>query len=367
MFKVLYLLLLLSYLNTSNMYGQESPEDIALEAYNNKDYAKSYYYFRQAWENNNENQDYAYYTVWCANAIENYSQATIAAEAYLKNNWVEKIAIEYAYTLRKTNRISEAVSIYQQLLAQNRIHPYVNYQLGLTWKEMKDNSKALGQFKYCIANNLYLAESYYEAGRIYNENYDLENAKYYLKEAINNKKEYADAYFELGLVFFKTNNTYLALDNIHTATQIDPLNPDYPAKIGDMYFSNLTIQSYEKSLHYYLASIENKTKDPGVYFKVGWIYNHKKDFMNAIKYLETAISLQPNKKDFFVESGYAYYYSQSYEKAIEMLKKASLLDAKDEYIIFLLAKCYRDKGNETDFNKQKDILKQLHSKYLDKL
>jgi tetratricopeptide (TPR) repeat protein len=349
------------------VYGQESLEDIAVEAYNMKDYAKSFYYFKQAWENNVSNQDYAYYTIWCANAIENYTQATIVAESFLKNNWVEKIAIEYAYTLRKTNRPSEAVAIYQQLLAQNRNHPYVNYQLGLNWKEMKDNHKALGQFKYCIEHNLYLPESYYEAGRIYNENYDLENAKFYLKEAINNKKAYADAYFELGTAFFKSDNTYLALDNIYMATQLDIHNPEYPAKIGDMYFSNLTIQSYEKSLHYYLTSIENNTKDPGVYFKVGWIYNHKKDFANAIKYLETAITLQSDKKDFFVELGYAYYYNQSYEKAIEVLEKARLIDAKDDYLLFLLAKCYREFDDDTEFNKQKALLKQLHSKYLDKL
>ncbi len=349
------------------IYGQGSPEDAAVEAYNNKEYAKALFYFKEALGKETQNVDYAYYAVWCANAIENYSQAASIADDFLKYGWNEKIATEYAYTLRKMDKGEEAVLLYQKLLAQNRNHPDVNYQLGLTWKEMKDEPKALGQFKYCIANNLYVAESYYEAGCIYHVNGDYENAKYYLKEAINNKKQFADAYFELGMTFFKTENTYLALDNIYTATQIDPLNPDYPVKIGDMYFSNLTIQSYEKALYYYLAGIENKTKDAGVYFKVGWLYNHKKDFVNAIKYLDTATTMMPGKKDFWVELGYAYYYSQSYEKAIETLNKATSFDAKDDYVIFLLAKIYHNIGDEVNFNSQKSLLKQLHSKYLDKL
>lgn len=366
--KILKFILLFSIiLGSASTYSQTSVEEEAVKAFNDKKYDKAYIFFSQALEREPHNADFAYYTVWCANAVEDYSQASFIASQFLTNQWNHKVAIEYAYALKNSGNYIEAVDIYQKILASDRNNPYVNYQLGLTWKAMKENHKALGQFKYCIENNLYLAESYYEAGCLYNANYDLENAKYYLQEAIKHKERYADAYFELGMAFFASQNTYLALDNIYTATQIDPLNPLYTAKIGDMYFSNLTMKSYEKALHYYLASIENKTDDAGVYFKTGWIYNHIKDYANAIKYLTTATEMQPDKKDFWVELGYAYYYSQSYKEAILVLNKALVFDPKDDFIIYLLAKSYKDIGDQENFDTQKQILRNLHSVYEQKL
>ncbi len=70
---------------------------------------------------------------------------------------------------------------------------------------------------------------------------------------------------------------------------------------------------------------------PGAYITRAWAYSEKGNYDKAITDCQTALTLNPVKKDeaqAYVNRGYAHQQKKNYEKAMSDFKKASQVDAR---------------------------------------
>ena len=82
-----------------------------------------------------------------------------------------------------------------------------------------------------------------------------------------------------------------------------------------------------------------KTLKP-IYYKLGWLYNDKEQYDDAIKILLKAIEYDSEDSGYREELGYAYYQKEEYEFALTQLNKAIALDDASKLGYYYKGLCF---------------------------
>ena len=100
----------------------------------------------------------------------------------------------------KTGKISESLTVIKKIVNISPQDPLGHYNLGNTYGQLADFSKAEESYRKAISLKPNFAEAYYNLGTLFKNNFKLEEAEKYYKQAVSLKPAYADAYNNLGIV-----------------------------------------------------------------------------------------------------------------------------------------------------------------------
>ncbi|PKY18774.1 hypothetical protein RhiirB3_431654 [Rhizophagus irregularis] len=173
-------------------------------------------------------------------------------------------------------------------------------------------------------------------GYIYKCLNNYEQAHLYLKEAIKLKLKEPIAYFICGEVFFWQNNYDEAIYYLNKSLE-------YKTKINNLHIilgnSNLfEAESYNYDEYYLLDALKNYEtalkNDPNNYLclkNCAYIYERKKDYKNALIFLDKLISV--NEKDSLILCYYGEILCniKQYNNAISYFTKANIIDPENVY------------------------------------
>lgn len=168
-------------------------------------------------------------------------------------------------------------------------------------------------------------DAFYKAGWCYNDLGRYDNAIDRLNKTVALNKNNHLAWQELGYAYKKTSKNELALSCLKKAVEIKPTYALAYKQMGDVY-QNLdkdddAIAAYKKC---YLNDEEN---DDACY-NLGYIYNGKAEYTNALEWLNKANNIKEGV-DVFNEIGFANYKLKNNDDAINAYQSALKINTKN--------------------------------------
>jgi tetratricopeptide (TPR) repeat protein len=207
--------------------------------------------------------------------------------------------------------------------------PLTPFVAGMSYFGQGEYDKAISEFEKSIELDANHTDSYYYLGQCYLQKGILEyNNKHILKAYSFYRKSYeiSEKVIPQYEKMIKDNpedlNSYLRLGYIYEIRSIIPLNNEY-----------------DKALEYYLKALaldivsENKNTSIYLYLntRVGTIYFQKKDYLQAIEYLERAAEMSPQNAEVIYYLGMSYDKIGEKEKALTSFTKVLELAPQSDF------------------------------------
>jgi len=214
------------------------------------------------------------------------------------------------------------------------------YDKGSKLKENQKYDEALTAFKNAISKKADYSDAYYQAGLCCNEleNYE-EAVDFFKKYNPSSKDGKKNKYNELGFSYYSLQNAKAGIEEYNKTLELFPGNGGAIRGIGNIYYE--IEEDHDKAIEYYERSlaVDEENSKP-VYYKLGWLYNDKERFDDAIKILLKAIEYDSEDSGYREELGYAYYMKDEYEFAITQLNKAISLDESSKLGYYYKGLCF---------------------------
>ena len=241
------------------------------------------------------------------------------------------------------------------------------YMKGIELKNKRDYSGALIAFKNAISKKANYNNAYYEAGLCCNELENYEQAIDFLKKynpsSSDDKK---NKYNELGFSYYKLQKATEAKGEYDKTLTLFATNGIALRGMGNVYYE--IEEDHDKAIQYFekaLAVDEEESKP--IYYKLGWLYNDRERFDDAIKILLKAIDYDSEDSGYREELGYAYYMKEQYEFAITQLNKAISLDESSKLGYYYKGLCFIATNKKGDAMSMYYKLKEISNDEADEL
>ena len=214
------------------------------------------------------------------------------------------------------------------------------YNKGVQLKEKRDYENALAAFKTAISKNPEYKDAYFQAGWCCNELEKYNEAVDYLKKYEPSTNEYKkDKCNELGFSYYKLRNAGNAIEEYNKVLTLFPNNVIALRGLGNVHYEIL--EDHDRSIAYFeKALVADEDGSKPLYYKLGWLYNDKERFDDAINILLKAIDYDSEDSGYREELGYAYYMKEQYEFAITQLNKAIALDEHSKLGYYYKGLCF---------------------------
>jgi tetratricopeptide (TPR) repeat protein len=300
---------------------------------------------------------------WCCNDTQKFAEA-LAALTKAKANWpdVPKLYFELGYAYQKLSRPDYAKTNYNKCLELKPDYTNAYKQLADMDYDNAVYDTALVYYTKYFSN---VKEPVTNEGLYYKKGYCENAAKKYddaiasMRKAIEIKSNYYEAYSEIGFACTKLKKAEEALVAYNEALKIKP--DHYSAYIGLGDINKDIKKNTEEALKNYLKANELMAGVKKTLYCIGWCYNDKSDYSNAVTYLTKALALDDKYNAALTELGYSYYKQKNYSSALETFKKSIEL-YKSELSHYYAGCCYADMGNKAEAQKMYDALKAVNSK-----
>jgi tetratricopeptide (TPR) repeat protein len=352
-------------------YGQAETESSALEKAQRfseqHDYTSALYWYKKANGLNPDNAMTLYYLAWCYNESGEFSNAVEAAEKGLLLLPSEKLYNELAFGYYSLKNYSKAADNYNLALQLNPVSKIAVKGIANCYFRRQIYDSAAQFYKRRISLDTKDAESYHQLSWIMNEVRDYPKAATYASQAVALNKTYAEAYNEWGFALSRLNKKDSALQYYLKAAQYNPANTDYLFNIADLYFQEGPQKNHEKAILYYRKILETSPENDLVNYRLGWLYNEKMYYKEALTYLDKILTRNPKFAEAWVESGWANLSLNKLEEAESDLQTALLLNKESELAKYYLGQTYIALGNKQKASKILQELKEMKSPYEKKL
>jgi len=233
------------------------------------------------------------------------------------------------------NRIKEAIAFAEKALALNPKSANAYNARGLAYYAFSEYEKAIADYTKAIELSPDYKDAFYNRGVCYywlsKNDLALEN----FKKAIQLDTTDARSYTALGGVYAqralltkgKEQKKYLqkAEKNYQKAIQ---LNPDF-AQTYYNYASLIADSHPRKALEYVYQFLQRKPKDVEGLILVGLLHNQLKEYEKAIENLEKAVLINPSHSEAFTELAWANYNLKRKNEACKYWQKAQELGNTD--------------------------------------
>jgi len=173
-----------------------------------------------------------------------------------------------------------------------------NQYQGTTTKTLDTYNAVSTQTVKLPSVSIRLAQQYYlEGGKAFNEK-NYAEAVSLEDKALGLNKLFYQAYNEKGIALcYASNNSYAqAMYNIDKSLDIDP---NYGYARFDKALCEERYGYYDAAIESYLSALKISSRDwwvPWSYYGIASIYGRRGDVQNTVKYLKTAIHLDPSIK-----------------------------------------------------------------------
>jgi tetratricopeptide (TPR) repeat protein len=346
--------------------GQQSAFDyynIGLQLKDEKNCTAAIAAFKKAIELKPGYTEALYEMGWCCNDTQKFAEA-LAALTKAKANWpdVPKLYFELGYAYQKLSRPDDAKTNYNKCLELKPDYTNAYKQLAdMDYDNAVYDTALVNYTKYFANVKLPVTNEglYYKKGYCENAAKRYDDAIASMRKAIEIKSNYYEAYSEIGFAYTKLKKAEDALTAYNEALKIKPDHYSSYIGIGDI---NKDIKkNTDEALKIYLKANELMAGVKKTLYCIGWCYNDKSDYGNAITYLNKAIALDGKYNAALTELGYSYYKQKNYTSALETFKKNIELN-KSELSYYYAGCCYVDMGNKIDSQKMYEALKAMSSK-----
>ncbi len=242
----------------------------------------------------------------------------------------------------KLGKYKQAVKYYKKIIDNYPFEPISGEALEKIIKIRAIEGKTINEEEILLGISLYISK------RNYKEAYDFYNK--YSPEMVNKKNEKE---FEKGRILY-----YLTRydDAIEIFKKIISNNPDLDLVSRSLlfkaraYFRKGDLKNSIKDYNRYSKLFPRNTIVPEVFWKLGWIYEGKRDFNNAIKYYRINTRRRNN---FRYRSqwriGFCYYKMKKYHNAIKtfnvLINKKNISEKLRDNALYWKAKSYEKLGD----------------------
>jgi tetratricopeptide (TPR) repeat protein len=272
-----------------------------------------------------------------------------------RNGWIYNDFGEFAKALAS---LDQAIALDSTQYAAYTEKGYAHRRLG-----QPDEAIAAFQRSISLKPDNYIAP--YELGSLYREKQMYPEAERYLQQSLRDKPDNAKALNELGAVQRHRGRNNEAIATFNKAISIDAEDSEAYMGLGDTYFYGTS--DYEKAIDAYVQGLQRDPDNEVAAYNIGYSYNDRGDFQNALTYLNKAIQLKPGYVEAKAELGFAQMKLKRYNEAAITLRSAVEASPNFDTSHYYLGQVFVHTGNRTGAMNQYRELQRLNSSYAEKL
>jgi predicted O-linked N-acetylglucosamine transferase (SPINDLY family) len=209
--------------------------------------------------------------------------------------------------------ISKALSLYTELLLENKKSPQLLFLIGTANLEMKTYETAIEFLKESIAIYPENPVSYYNLGLAYQEINLLIRAISSYKKAINLNDNYTEAHINIGSVFLKLKRYNEAVNSFDQALMLSNNDPEIYSNRGH---ALVGLKRYDEALKGYDQALALNPKEAKIYLNFGYLFHSLRRFRDAIFYFKKALILKPNYTEAYIGLGDCHINLKDYQEGV---------------------------------------------------
>ena len=195
------------------------------------------------------------------------------------------------------------------------------FMIGKSYFNQREYDKAIIEFEKSIELDSNHTDSYYYLGQCYLQKGIIEyNNKHILKAYSLYRKAH--------------KISEQAINQYEKKIEKNPVDLDAYIKLGYIYEIRSLIpfiNEYDKSLNYFFKALEIFPENAWVHLNIGFIYLQKKDYPQAIEYLEKAAKMSSHNIEVYYYLGLSYNKIGEKEKALTLFSRVIELAPQSEF------------------------------------
>ncbi|MDP4263167.1 MAG: tetratricopeptide repeat protein [Bacteroidota bacterium] len=308
---------------------------------------------------------------WCYNEEGLYKEAIEALKKEEKTGSPDKVLnnFELGYAYKGLQEYDDALLYFNKAIEGDANYALAYKERGNTWQKKKEYEKAIADYnRYAeLSTTIDDDDYYYNKGWCENELNRFSAASESLKKCVELNKNNTSGFTELGYSYYKLNLNNEAIANYRIAMRLANETNYVPILgIADVYYDNL--KNFDSAIVYYEKGTQLQKKNKSAYYRLGWCYNDKGKYTEAVSPLQQAVLLDADYDDARTELGYAYYKLDQYDNALSQFRPIMTRNPKNELSRYYAGFCYYLKGEQDNLKKMIAELKALNSsKYVETL
>ncbi len=163
-----------------------------------------------------------------------------------------------------------------------------------------------------------------------------------------------------GEIFEVQNQFSAAAGEYRKAIELNPNAPDLHFRLGRaLLLQNHESKTLDEAAQQFSAELELSPEDAASEFQLGQIAQVKGSSSEAKSHFERALALSPDFVQALLALGKIYTREKQYDRAIDLLTRATKLQAAGENAHYALMTAYRDAGQLDRARAEKNILDHL--------
>jgi serine/threonine protein kinase/tetratricopeptide (TPR) repeat protein len=167
-----------------------------------------------------------------------------------------------------------------------------------------------------------LAEAYWRKYELTKQTQWADEARKASEAALKLNNKLPEIYVTLGMIDSGTGHDDEAIQNLHRALELDPLNSDAYRGLAQVYQREGRLSDSEAT---YLQAIAVRPGYWGFHNDLGGLYFRSGDYADAEKQFQSVVELTPDNARGYSNLGAVAYAEKRYEAAAEMFEKATAI------------------------------------------
>ena len=317
----------------------------AMSLVKSEKYEKAIEIYKKLLVHHPEKENYKYNLVTCYEAIGEIQTAIRMLEGmvYLNQKFIlpaQKLANLYV----KTNQLTKAKEIYDNILLKNKPTAEIMHQYAILSSSLCDTDTAEKMLKKVIKINPELARAHKDLAIIYLNKRLFDWADDEFKTAMKLQPNDFEIIFEYGNFLYSISKNNEAERYYTEALEIEPENI---LALTFMALNKLILNQLDDAKEYIMKALKVEHHHEYVLFCAGRIMYARKEFEEAKRYLIKAVEQNP---DIETQNTLAltYYELGEYQQAINIFNNLLSKHPENISLLMSLAKCYEGlKDNDT--------------------
>ena len=232
-------------------------------------------------------------------------------------------AMQWAIALHQGGRLSEAASIYEEILRSRPSHLNATFFLGLSYAQQNNLDLAAKFFGKAARLNPAFVDAHFNCGLVFHSMGNLQKALECYNRTIRLKADHADAIYNRGVVLNASGRHEEALQSLDLALRVKP-NHAEAYSIRGVVLSAL--KRFEEALQSCDRAILLSPNYAEAYSNRGAALRELKRFEEAVQSCDQAIRLKPVFAEAHINRGIALNELRHFEAALQSYDLAIRLD-----------------------------------------
>lgn len=339
----------------------------AEKLFENENYKEAVVAYNKASVLDAKNESAFYKAGWCYNDLGMFENAIDCLKKVIALNKENHLAWqELGYAYKKTSKYDEALNSLKKAVEIKPDYTLAYKQMGDVYQNLYKDTDAIIAYKKCYSIDDENDDACYNLGYIYNGLGEYENALEWLNKA-NAINKSVDVYDEIGFAYYKLKKSDEAINAYKEALKLNETNATAYKGMGDVYRLIFSPAKVTEALDNYLKAVEYNPKSSGSNYGLGWCYNEKGNYEEAIILLRKSIELEKTFAAAYAELGYAQYMTGKYADGLSTLKEGIAQDKDNRLCRYYSGLIYVKQNNKSNAVLMFNELKPLDAKLAEKL